>query len=220
MDSDRQATVPTARNLWRPILLVAVVFTLVLIGGWATQRVGGYARETARIAEVLELRPGMTVADVGAGDGSYSVFLAEQVGDSGRVLATEVEPVLVDAIRQAVKGHSQVSVILGELDATGLPEGCCDRILLRRVYHHFLDPDAMGQSLFNALEPGGIIAVIDFLPRGRAPEGVPENRGGHGTPIELLIEEMTRNGFELVRQVENWPGSERDYCVLFRRPER
>lgn len=220
MVPDRQATTPTARSRWRPILLVAVISTLVVLGGWATQRGGGFARETARIAEVLELRPGMTVADVGAGDGSYSVFLAEQVGGSGRVFATEVDPDLVDELRQTVEGHSHVTVILGELDATGLPDGCCDRILLRRVYHHFLDPDAMDQSMFNALEPGGIIAVIDFLPRGAAPEGVPENRGGHGTPIELLIEEMTRNGFELVRQVESWPGSERDYCVLFRRPER
>ena len=220
MDSDRQATTPTARTSWRPVLLVAALSTLVVLGGWAYQRGGGFARETARIAEVLELRPGMTVADIGAGDGSYSVFLAEQVGGSGRVFATEVDPDLVDGIRQTVEGHSGVTVILGELDATGLPDGCCDRILLRRVYHHFLDPDTMDQSLFNALEPGGIIAVIDFLPRGRAPEGVPENRGGHGTPIELLIEEMTRNGFELVRQVENWPGSERDYCVLFRRSER
>ena len=220
MDLDRQATTLVARGSWRPVLLVAGLSTLVVLGGWAYQRGGGYARETARIAEVLELRPGMTVADVGAGDGSYSVFLAEQVGDSGRVFATEVDPDLVDGIRQTVEGHSRVTVILGELDATGLPDGCCDRILLRRVYHHFLDPDAMDRSLFSALDPGGIIAVIDFLPRGTAPEGVPENRGGHGTPIDLLTEEMTRNGFELVRQVENWPGSERDYCVLFRRPER
>ena len=220
MDSDRQATTPTAGSSWRSVLLVMVVSTLVVLGGWATQRSGGFARETARIAEVLELRPGMTVGDVGAGDGSYSVFLAEQVGGSGRVFATEVDPDLVDEIRQKVEGHSRVTVILGELDATGLPDGCCDRILLRRVYHHFLDPDAMDQSMFNALEPGGTIAVIDFLPRGSAPEGVPENRGGHGTPIDVLTEEMTRNGFELVGQVENWPGSARDYCVLFRRPER
>ncbi len=220
MGSDRPATTPTARSSWRLILLVAAVSTLVVLGGWSLQRGGGFARETARIAEVLELRPGMSVADIGAGDGSYSVFLAEQVGGSGRVFATEVDPGLVDEIRQTVEGHSRVTVILGGLDATGLPDGCCDRILLRRVYHHFLDPDAMNQSMFNALERGGIIAVIDFLPRGTAPEGVPGNRGGHGTPIDLLTEEMTRNGFELVRRVENWPGSERDYCVLFRRPER
>ena len=148
MVPDRQATTPTARSWWRPIMLVAVVSTLVVLGGWASQRGGGFARETVRIAEVLELRPGMTVADVGAGDGSYAVFLAEQVGGSGRVFATEVDPDLVDELRQTVEGHSHVTVILGELDATGLPDGCCDRILLRRVYHHFLDPDAMDQSMF------------------------------------------------------------------------
>jgi len=196
-----------------------LVLTVIAVGGWVAQRGRGFDREAARIAEVLGLEAGMTVADVGAGDGAFSAFLAERVGDSGRVFSTEVTDKNVAEIRETVAGLDNVTVLLGELDDTTLPQACCDRILLRRVFHHFLDPDDMVQSLYRSLKPGGVIAVVDFGPRGDipVPEGTPE-RGGHGTPTDALTEEMTRNGFEFVRRVEDWPGERRDYCVLFRRP--
>jgi len=195
------------------------IVVAVLLGGWTLQRGRNFGRETARIAEVLELRDGMSVADIGAGDGRYSIFLAEQVGASGRVFATEVEQDMVDDIRETADGHANVTVILGGADATGLPDECCDRILLRTVYHHFVDPDSMGRSMLASLKPGGIIAVVDFGPRGSAPQGVPGDRGGHGVPIDLLVEEMTDYGFELVGEVDDWPGGRNDYCVIFRKPE-
>jgi len=187
-----------------PILVLAVI----AVGGWVAQRGRGFDRETARITEVLGLEPGMTVADVGAGDGTFSAFMAEQVGDSGQVFSTEVTDENVAEIRETVAALDNVTVVLGALDDTNLPQDCCDRILLRRVFHHFLDPpDVMVQSLYRSLKPGGVIAVVDFGPR-----------GDHGTGTDALTEEMTRNGFELVRRVEDWPGGGRDYCVLFRRP--
>ena len=200
-------------------VLTVVLVALVAVGGWAAYQ-ERFERETGRIAEVLELREGMTVADVGAGAGRYSVFLAERVGGSGQVFSTEVEQDKVDDIREAVEGRDNVTVILGAFDDTQLPEACCDRILLRNVYHHFVDVDAMDQSLLRSLKPGGVIAVIDFSPRGgmRAPDGVPENRGGHGVPTDLLIEEMERNGFELVAEYDDWPGGRSAFCVRFRRP--
>lgn len=204
----------------RLAILPILLLTVIAVGGWMAQRDGGFERETARIAEALGLEPGMTVADVGAGDGLFSAFLAERVGDSGRVFATEVEVEKVGEIGETVSGYDNVTVVLGKFDDTGLPRGCCDRLLLRRVYHHFLDPpDVMVQSLYRSLKPGGVIAVIDFMPGDEIPPpaGTPD-RGGHGTPTDALTEEMTRNGFELVRQVEDWPGRERDYCMLFRRP--
>jgi len=215
----RTGEAAATRRRLGPSTWLVLAMIVVATGGWYVQRGRDFDRETSRIAEALALRAGMTVADVGAGDGSYTVFLAERVGEAGHVFSTEVEQDKVDDIREAVGGRSNVTVILGGVDDTRLPEACCERILLRRVYHHFLDPDVMAQSLFRSLEPGGVIAVVDFLPRNdlAASAGTPD-RGGHGTPIEALTEEMTRNGFELVGRVENWPGSGQDYCVLFRRP--
>ncbi|MFQ5931740.1 MAG: class I SAM-dependent methyltransferase [Nitrospiraceae bacterium] len=182
------------------------------------------ADERDRIAQVLEIKEGAVVADVGAGDGEWTVDLARRVGETGRVFSTEIGPEQVRSIKVVVAeaGLENVTVIQGTATATNLPEQCCDAILLRNVYHHFTAPNDMNQSMFASLRPGGLILVIDFQPGAPgAPThilpGVPERRGGHGTPKDQLIEEMTANGFELVRRIEDW--SYREYGMLFRRPE-
>ncbi len=182
------------------------------------------ADERDRIAEVLEIEEGSVVADVGAGRGAWSVDLARRVGATGRVYATEIDPARLRDIERAVAaaGLRSVTVIEGSATDTKLPAQCCDAILLRLVYHHITDPHAMDRSMFASLRPGGLILVIDFEPGAPAAPtnalpGVPEARGGHGTPVDQVIEEMTANGFALVRRIEDW--SYRDYAMLFRRPE-
>jgi len=101
-----------------------------------------------------------------------------------------------------------------------LPDNCCDEIVLRRVYHHFTAPQEMDASLLRSLKPGGELAVIDFPPRKWLSEsdpvpGVPANRGGHGIPQKILIEEVNAAGFNVDKIVNDWPGD--DYCVLFRK---
>ncbi|HET7295353.1 MAG TPA: methyltransferase domain-containing protein [Vicinamibacteria bacterium] len=177
--------------------------------------------ERTGILEALALRSGMTVADVGAGDGRFSVVLAERVGPGGRVYATEIEQAKLDEIggRARDEGLDNVVAVLGDQTSTGLPEGCCDAILLRLVYHHFTDPAPMRGSLWAALRPGGRIAVIDTRPRQDWPRlsGVPE-RGGHGIAIDTLLEEMVASGFVVVDRHDAWPGEGDAYCVVFRRP--
>jgi len=205
--------------------LLSVLLVLATFCGYA-QETGapGFEEETVRIAEALQLSAGMAVADVGAGDGKYSAFLSDQVGSSGHVYATEIDQPKVDAISKTVTGKSNVTVLLGKAESTELPEQCCDRILLRRVFHHMHHPEPMLKSLLASLKPGGIIAVIDFLPRHDMPnqDGTPDDHE-HGTSVEKLTEHFTAAGFELVNQVENWPsrtehGKSIDYAVLYRRP--
>lgn len=205
----------------------ALTAILLLAGTSAwSQDAPGFDDETARIADALELEAGLTVADVGAGSGQYSAFLADTVGPGGKVLATEVNEELLAEIRDAVAEKPNVTVILGSQDSTELPEQCCDRILLRRVFHHFEDPQAMLQSLRASLKPGGMIAVVDFLREsselGRS-DATPHDHE-HGVRIDHLIETMEKAGFELVGQVEDWPsrvvhGRATDFCVVFRRPD-
>jgi protein-L-isoaspartate O-methyltransferase len=182
-----------------------------------------HADEADRIVGALAVRPGMSVADVGAGEGRYTTALAKQVGASGRVYATEVESDKLEQIRKKVKadGIANVSTVLGDQDHTGLPERCCDAILLRMVYHHFTDPSAMRRSLWSALRPGGRVLVVEVPPHSswRKLEGVPE-RGGHGIPAVELIADMRSQGFTVVAQDDDWPGGEDDsYGVVFQRPE-
>ena len=92
---------------------------------------------------------------------------------------------------------------------------------MRDVYHHFTHPEEIDASLFRAVRPGGLLAVIDFTPNALlsiiAPvRGAPLNRGGHGIPKEILIGELKLAGFEVVSIPNDFPG--RNYCIVFRRP--
>jgi len=179
--------------------------------------------EVARLAALLQLQPGMSAAEVGAGGGKMSVILARKLGPQGRVLATEMEEEQRSKIQKAAgdAGVATLQVLAAGEKSTNLPAGCCDAVYLRKVYHHVTDPVSVNASLFEAVRPGGRLAVIDFAPRSwmfwlQRPQGVPENRGGHGIPPALLIEEMTSAGFVFESRHDDW--AERNYCVVFRKP--
>ena len=199
--------------------LATVLCFVTWIGGCASSR----AAENDRIARLLDLKPGMWVADVGAGDGDWAVEMAAVVGGEGHVFATEVEEDNVESIGRKIAGQllGNMSAVLGGEESTGLEDGCCDAILLRLVYHHFTRPEPMRDSLRRALRPGGVIAVIDIVPQTtwRDLPGVPE-RGGHGIAADELVADMIGAGFEVVERIDDWPGDEDRYCVLFRRPAR
>ncbi len=179
-------------------------------------------QEAARLWELLALRPGARIGDVGAGSGDLTELLSRKVGASGRVFAVEADPVKLRRLqkRKQRAGWSNVEVIEGRPESCNLPEGACDAVYMRGVYHHLTAPAAMDASLLRALRPGGTLAVIDFAPRWLlapwTPKGIPENRGGHGIVHTLLTEEMERAGFDAVRTLQDWPGNR--YCVLFQRP--
>jgi ubiquinone/menaquinone biosynthesis C-methylase UbiE len=160
---------------------------------------------------------------VGAGDGDFTTALARAVGAGGRVFATEVEDDKLEKVRSAVgdAGLANVTVLRGDQATTGLPDACCDAILLRLVYHHFTDPAAMRRSLWSALKPGGRLVVVETTPQQawRALPGVPE-RGGHGIPARELLADMERDGFAVVDRYYEWPAEGDSYCVVFRRPAR
>jgi ubiquinone/menaquinone biosynthesis C-methylase UbiE len=200
------------RALETPVLL-----TVLVMAGCHAESAS--AAEIDRIAEVLPVRKGMKVADVGAGEGEWSVAIAELVGEGGRVFATEVDESELRKIEREVKrsGFSNITTVLGDQADSGLPDDCCDAILLRMVFHHFVDPAAMLGSLRKALVPGGHLAVIDITPQGhwRDLEGVPE-RGGHGISLDDLISEISEQGFELLARYDDWNDDPDRYCVVFR----
>ncbi len=182
---------------------------------------GAAADETERLAEALGLRAGMSVADVGAGDGEWSEPLARRVGEAGHLFATEVKEDLVAEIRERLEkaGLANFTVVEGDQESSGLRDACCDAILLRMVYHHFERPESMRSDLWRALRPGGRIAIVDIVPQKhwRELEEVPD-RGGHGIPAEDLVAEMAGDGFELVERHDRWNGDEDRYCLVFRKP--
>lgn len=167
--------------------------------------------EADRLMSLLDLKPGMAVADVGAGRGELAVEMAKRLGASGRVYATEIDPARLDDIRRAV-GDAElgtVTVITAGERESHLPEACCDAIYLREVYHHFTDPAFTTATLHRALKPGGRLAVIDYPQRG--------SFGGdcHCIDKRELIRQVTAAGFDHVSDEDRWSGSR--YIVVFRK---
>ncbi len=178
--------------------------------------------ETARLAELLALKPGGRVGDVGAGVGNTAVRLAERVGPTGRVFAVEIEERKLSKLRyrRQKEGLANVEIVAGAADDCHLQPKSCDALFLRGAYHHLTDPAAMNASLRRALRPGGTLAVIDFAPRlllkPWTPKGIPSNRGGHGIPRQIVEQELQAAGFEPVRSILDWPGGR--FCVVVQKP--
>ena len=175
-----------------------------------------HADEAEAMRRLLRIEPGDTVADVGAGDGDWTEDLADFVGESGTVWATEVDEDLVDDLKALAEDFPQIRPILGDQDTTGLPEDCCDAILVRLVYHHFTDPAPMRADLRRAMKPGARLLIVDITPQlgWRELDGVPD-RGGHGIPAEELIEEMEADGFRMLERLDAWGDEEDEFAVVF-----
>ena len=193
-------------------LAVSAILLLVAGTSLAAQDV---ASDVAWLIEVLELEEGSTVADIGAGRGELTIALSPALGPGGRIFATELGSESVDGLAQATAsaGAVNVTVLEGHPSRTNLPEGCCDALDVRFVYHHFADPPAMNASLLESLRPGGRLAVIDFSPRGDEsadPAGRAEG-DQHGITADTLAGELARAGFTVV-SVEQ--GSDRLVRVL------
>jgi ubiquinone/menaquinone biosynthesis C-methylase UbiE len=203
-----------SRGKW---ILVLLAYVATAILGFALRTAASAADEIPKLATLMEWKQGTVVADIGAGDGSYAFAAMEQVGAAGKVFATEIDAEKLKALRAEVKKRDLQNVMVVESgDAeTNLPASCCDAIFLRRVYHHLTKPLEFDASLIRSLKPGGKLAIIDFPPH---PEygkvtGVPKDREDHGIQQKILIDELTKSGFQLEKIVDDWPTM--DYCVLF-----
>ena len=186
-------------------------------GAPALQTNSSERQEITRLAELTRWKEGTVVADIGAGDGSYTFLAADSVGPSGRVYATEINKDKLQALKTEVAKRrlTNIVVVEGAADDTKLASGCCDTIFLRHVYHHITQPRDFDRNLVRSLKPGAYLAIIDFPPRPSLPpvEGVPKNRGGHGIPKKIVVEELTAAGLQVEKMVDDW--SSQDYCVVF-----
>ena len=179
--------------------------------------------DAPKLVSVLGLQPGMTVADVGSGGGAMTVVLGKWIG-TGHVFATDINEDALRTTREYAQreGLTNVTVIEGGAATTNLPAGCCDAVFLRHVYHHITAVDAFNKSVLASLKPGGRLAIIDFVAANgsQVPDGVPANRGGHGVPPGVVIEEMRAAGFTHVRTIDAWPPEDKKpayFLTLFQK---
>jgi ubiquinone/menaquinone biosynthesis C-methylase UbiE len=143
---------------------------------------------------------------MGAGDGELTLAAARLVGPAGRVYTSELGDERVKALRVKVaRSHtSQITVVAGDANKTNFPDGGCDALFMRSVYHHFADPAAMNASIAAALKPGARLAIVDFTPPPGSEAACPADRGKdgmHGITAETLSRELKDAGFEAVSSI-------------------
>ena len=199
------------------------VVLALLLGALALAACHGQAqdwKDADKLQTLLNWKPGSVVAEIGAGDGGLTLAAAERVGPTGRVYTTELDPkelAKLESLAAAQKAHNIIVVKAGNAE-TNLPRECCDSIFMRDVYHHLTKPAEIDACLFRSLKPAGLLAVIDQEPPpgSSIPKGVPKNRGGHGMPKQLLIDEFSAAGFQALTTPAYWHGEV--YCLVFRKP--
>ena len=173
---------------------------------FSTEDVRDRLGEAEEVIALAGVKPGMSVADVGAGEGYYTVRLARAVGPKGRVLAEDIVPRVRDALSDRVQREKleNVAVKLGTPDNPMLPDQSFDRVFLVHMYHEVQSPYAFLWHLREGVKPGGLVIVVDS---DRAVKR-------HGIPPRQLECEFARLGLDPVKSQELTGGDA--YFTAFR----
>ena len=175
---------------------------------WSSEAHRERAGEAAKVMELLSIRPGMAVADIGAGAGYYVGHLSRRVGPEGRVVAQDVERPYLERLRQRVARERlpNVSLVLGEPHDPRLPPRSVDVALLVHMYHEIAQPFGLLANLVPSMRPGGRVAILDV-------DGPIQ---AHGTPRALLVCELAAVGYR--QAAWHWIEGRSVYLAVFEPP--
>lgn len=181
-DSDRPETAREFPRAYRPVSKAGS-------NQFSTEVARDSVNEAQTVMDLAQLAPGMTVADIGAGEGYYTVRLAQRVGARGRVLAQDIDAQALQRLGMRVERErlDNVAIKPGAVDDPRLPDASFDRIFLVHMYHEVSEPYAFLWRLRPALRPGGRVIVVDL----------DRPTGEHGIPPALLFCEFSALGFRL-----------------------
>lgn len=204
------------RERSRALRALALLFALALAGCTTLKRCAyeGVNRSAwqkpEEVIRVLEIEPGMKIADLGSGSGYFTFRLANAVGRSGKVFAVDIDPGLNAYVRDRAlaEAYTNIEVILARPDDPLLPAAGVDLIFTTNTYHHIQARVSYFANARKYLRPEGRIAIIDFNGKGWF-----ESFGGHYTPSRVIKEEMEKAGYRPEREFDFLP---RQYFLVFR----
>jgi ubiquinone/menaquinone biosynthesis C-methylase UbiE len=175
-------------------------------GAFSTEDARDRLGEAEEVMQLAGVKPGMSVADVGAGEGYYTIRLARVVGPRGRVLAEDIMPDVRDELSDRVQRErlDNVAVKLGTPDNPMLPMASFDRVFLVHMYHEVANPYAFLWHMREGVKPDGLVIVVD------ANRPVKQ----HGMPITQLKCEFAALGMQPVKL--SILASREDYLMAFK----
>ncbi len=161
------------------------------------------------VMDAIGVRPGMVIAEVGAGRGRYVVHMARRVGEHGTVYANDIDQnaLLYLGFRCMRDSIDNVVTVLGEVTDPKLPEGALDMVYIINTYHHLDEPVELMKNILPSLKPEGTLVIIEHDPV-KCPD-----MDSDSTPQQVLIDQAAEAGFVLVR-IETF--LERDNINIFR----
>jgi FkbM family methyltransferase len=176
---------------------------------WLEREEREMEENTSLLLKNLAVKPGMVVADIGAGSGYHSALLSKMVG-TGKVFAVDVEPEMIAYLNARIKQEklSRIVPILSTEQKVSLPENTIDMMLLVDVYHEFSFPYEMALSMRAALKPGGKLVLVEF----RAEDATVPIKTIHKMSEAQAIKEFKAAGFEFDKNIDNLPWQ---HCMVF-----
>jgi SAM-dependent methyltransferase len=160
-----------------------------------------------RVMDLLDISPGKSVADIGAGSGWFTVRAAARVTPSGQVYAEDINPDAIDYIksRAAKEDLSNVHTVLGEINDPKLPPSSIDAMLILKTYHEFEHPVPLMKRLRASLKPGAKLGIIDRNGNGT----------DHGIMPGVVEREMAQAGFHRIGKYDFTKDDGQDYFLIF-----
>ena len=151
----------------------------------------------------LGIKRGMSICDMGCGNGFYTLQLAKMVGEKGHLYAVDIQPEMLKFLndRADKQGVKNISPILGTFTNPRLPNGKIDLILCVDVYHEFSHPEQMLSAMRDSLSPDGLVALVEY----RAEDPNVPIKPEHKMTKEQILKEYPANGFKLVKEFDKLP---------------
>lgn len=164
--------------------------------------------QIGRVMDVLGIKEGTSVADIGAGSGWFTVRAARRAGSKGTIYAVEINQDYIKHIeaRAASENLPNIRTVLGKEDDPALPEKSVDAVLILKTYHEIAQPVRLLTHLRRSLRDGARVGIIDRNGKG----------DDHGIDRDTVVKEAARAGFALVEEHDFVKGDGMDYFLVFR----
>ena len=170
---------------------------------WLTRHEREQEEASELMRKELQLKPGMTVCDMGSGNGYHTIPMAKAVAPGGKTFAVDIQKEMIEFLEMRAKAEniSNITPVLNTEDDPKLPAASCDLILLVDVYHEFSKPKEMLAGMKKALKPKGQIVLVEF----RAEDETVPIKPEHKMSKDQIMKELTAGGFKLARSFDKLP---------------